>query len=99
RRIRRRWRGSNGLVCAPAIRCRSDGFSPCGRRIAMAEILPSRPLAPFGVELMCDLAAPFSPAQEDRFRDLFNTHGLILARGQSLSMARQREICGLLGPI
>ena len=66
---------------------------------AMADTLPFRTLSPFGVELSCDLAAPLSEPQQDHFRDLFNRHSLILARGQSLSMQRQREICGLLGPI
>ena len=62
-------------------------------------MLSYRQLSPFGVELDRDLAEPLSPAQADQFRKLFNTHGLILARGQALSMARQREVCGLLGPI
>jgi taurine dioxygenase len=61
--------------------------------------LPFRPLQPFGVELLRDLSEPLSPVEEDHFRALFNRHALILARGQSLSMQRQRAICGLLGPI
>lgn len=62
-------------------------------------MLAYRELAPFGIELDCDLSELLTPAQQDHFRVLFNTHSLILARGQSLSMARQREICALLGPI
>lgn len=65
----------------------------------MADSLPFRTLSPFGIELTCDLAAPLSPAQQGHFRELFNRHSLILARGQVLSMERQRELCGLLGPI
>ena len=65
----------------------------------MANSLAFRMLSPFGVELTCDLSAPLTCAQQDRFRELFNRHSLILARGQALSMERQREICGLLGPI
>ena len=65
----------------------------------MADTLPFRILSPFGVELACDLAEPLTPAKQDHFRALFNSHSLILARGQTLSMDRQREICGLLGPI
>jgi taurine dioxygenase len=61
--------------------------------------LPVRPLSPIGVEVLRDLSLPLSAAEEDHFRELFNTHALILARGQSLTMARQREVCGLLGPI
>ena len=34
-----------------------------------------------------------------RFRALFNRHGLLLARGQTLDMERQRALCALLGPI
>ncbi len=61
--------------------------------------LPFRPLSPFGVEVLRDLSEPFTSAESGHFRDLFNDHGLILARGQSLTMERQHEICGLLGPI
>ncbi len=62
-------------------------------------MLEYRQLAPFGVELLRDLSQPFTPEEEAQFRGLFNQHGLILARGQALSMERQREVCGLLGPI
>ena len=61
--------------------------------------LPFQPLQPFGVELLRDLSEPLSPIEKAHFRNLFNTHALILARNQSLTMQRQREICGLLGPI
>lgn len=62
-------------------------------------MLEYRQLQPFGVELLRDLSQPFTPEEETQFRDLFNRHALILARGQALSMERQREVCGLLGPI
>lgn len=62
-------------------------------------MLEYRQLAPFGVELLRDLSQPFTAQEEAQFRDLFNHHALILARGQALSMERQREVCGLLGPI
>jgi taurine dioxygenase len=58
-----------------------------------------RPLAPFGVEIDHDLSAPLSAAQERQFVDLLWAHGLILARGQALSMARQQQLCALAGPI
>jgi taurine dioxygenase len=58
-----------------------------------------RRLAPFGVEIEADLAQPLAPAEQDELRALFNRHGLLLARGQALSMDRQRALCGLLGPI
>jgi len=56
-------------------------------------------LKPFGVEIDRDLAEPFSATEAEAFKVLFSEHGLILARGQSLTMERQREICALLGPI
>lgn len=65
----------------------------------MAVTLPVRKLAPFGVEIECDLSQPFAPSEAFHFQQLFREYGLILARGQMLSMERQREICGLLGPI
>lgn len=58
-----------------------------------------RALAPFGAEIAADLAAPLTPAQERVFARLLWQHGFVLARGQKLSMARQQEICGLVGPI
>lgn len=61
--------------------------------------LETRPLAPFGVEVLHDLAAPLSEAESAHLVSLLWEHGLVLARGQSLSMERQRELCGLAGPI
>jgi taurine dioxygenase len=58
-----------------------------------------RELEPFGAEVERDLSQPLSPVEAEQFRRLFNEHGLLLARGQSLSMERQRELCALLGPI
>jgi taurine dioxygenase len=58
-----------------------------------------RPVTPFGAEIALDLAAPLSAAQERQFTSLLWQNGFILARGQNLSMARQREICALAGPI
>lgn len=65
----------------------------------MAVTLPFRPLEPFGVEVTRDLSEPFGPSEAYHFVELFRSYGFILARGQSLSMERQREICGLLGPV
>lgn len=63
------------------------------------EALATRPLTPFGVEVLHDLSAPLSETQSAHFVSLLWEHGLILARGQSLSMERQRELCGLAGPV
>lgn len=65
----------------------------------MSETLAWRRLEPFGVEIERDLAQPLAPAEAEQLRSLFNQHGLLLARGQSLSMERQQELCALLGPI
>lgn len=57
-------------------------------------------MQPFGVELLSvDLSGPLTAEESAQLRDLFNAHGLILARGQALSMERQQELCALLGPI
>ena len=61
--------------------------------------LAIRPLSPFGVEICADLARPLSAGQQDQLRDLFVRHGLVLARGQRLSMARQQELCAMIGPV
>jgi taurine dioxygenase len=58
-----------------------------------------RNLSPFGAEIDLDLSSPLSGPQAEKFVSLLWQHGFILARGQTLSMARQREICGLAGPI
>lgn len=65
----------------------------------MGVTLRHRRLEPFGVEIEHDLSAPLAPSEAYHFVELFRRHGLVLARGQSLSMARQRELCGLIGPI
>jgi taurine dioxygenase len=61
--------------------------------------LDYRLLVPFGVEIDRDFAEPLAPGEAAEFRKLFNAHGLILARGQLLTMAQQRALCGHLGPI
>ena len=65
----------------------------------MGVTLPFRELAPFGVEIDRDLAEPLAPSEAYHLQQLFNQHGLVLARGQSLTMEQQRELCAALGPI
>lgn len=65
----------------------------------MPVTLPFRRLEPFGVEVDFDLSQPLGPSLAYHFRELWREHGLVLARRQSLTMARQRELCELLGPI
>ena len=52
-----------------------------------------RALAPFGVEIDCDLSAPHTPARTARLAALLADHGYVLARGhlgQSHPAARPR---------
>lgn len=65
----------------------------------MGVTLRFRRLEPFGVEVLHDLARPLAPSEAFHFAELVRTHALVLARGQDLTMERQREICALLGPI
>jgi taurine dioxygenase len=65
----------------------------------MAVTLPFRRLEPFGVEIDFDLSQPMAPSLAYHFRELWREHGLVVARGQSLTMERQRELCAMLGPI
>ena len=65
----------------------------------MAVTLRWQPLQPFGAEVDRDFNEPFGPSEAWHLRQLFDTHGLILARGQNLSIHRHREVCAMLGPI
>lgn len=65
----------------------------------MSQTISWRALEPFGAEVFLDLSAPLSSEIEAELVSLLHDRGLILARGQSLSMARQQEICALFGPI
>ena len=65
----------------------------------MTDALPWRALEPFGAEVFADLSAPLSAKAEKQLVALMQDRSLILARRQSLSMERQREICALFGPI
>ena len=65
----------------------------------MSQTLSWNALEPFGAEVFADLSAPLSAEAEAELVGLLHDRGLILARGQSLTMARQQEICALFGPI
>lgn len=60
-----------------------------------------RRLQPFGAEIDHDhdLAPPLGAERAVALVGLLWRHGLVLARGQSLGMERQRELCALAGPI
>lgn len=65
----------------------------------MAQAIVWRPLEPLGAEIDLDLSLPLAPEQETGLVALLRDRSLILARGQSLAMERQQEICALFGPI
>jgi taurine dioxygenase len=64
-----------------------------------SDALAWHPLPLFGVEIDHDLSVPLSDAQGAQFVRLLWQFSLVLARGQQLSMQRQRELCALAGPI
>lgn len=66
---------------------------------AVSGALTWRQLPLFGVEIQHDLSCPLTDEQGKELVRLLWEHSLILARGQRLSMERQREICALAGPI
>jgi taurine dioxygenase len=58
-----------------------------------------RPLAPFGVEIDCDLSQPLTPERTARLAELLAQGGYLLARGQALTMAQQTALMEPIGPI
>jgi taurine dioxygenase len=58
-----------------------------------------RALAPFGIEIDCDLSAPHTPARTARLASLIAKGGYVLARGQALSMEQQTALMTPIGPI
>ena len=65
----------------------------------MHDTIATRPIAPFGIELFVDLRREMSPAEQAEFRRLFETHDLLLVRGNVLTMDEQLRVCELLGPV
>jgi taurine dioxygenase len=65
----------------------------------MASPLPHRMLVPFGVEI--DAALVRDPAEPVRrgLKELLDAQGLVLIRGLSLTMAEQKALCALFGPV
>lgn len=59
------------------------------------------PGAPFGIEVEADLsrAAAFSAEERAALRRLYRRDGLLLFRGQDLSMDRQLDACEVFGPV
>ena len=65
----------------------------------MTDIFATRPIVPFGMEVFVDLRRELTPAEQDEFRRLFETHDLLLVRGEVLTMDEQLRVCELLGPV
>jgi len=65
----------------------------------MGVTLPYRRLAPFGVEIDADLSRPLAPSEAYHLQSLLRDHALIVAHGQSLTMAQQRALCAHFGPL
>lgn len=57
------------------------------------------PLAGFGAEVDCDLSQPLTSQQKKALRDLFFEHQMLIFRGQSLTLERQCEVMGCVGPV
>ncbi|RYD93746.1 MAG: TauD/TfdA family dioxygenase [Sphingomonadales bacterium] len=59
----------------------------------------TRPLAPFGIELVGELSAPLSAEEVAFLRAIVEDHAVLVARGQRLTIERHREIMALFGPV
>jgi taurine dioxygenase len=55
--------------------------------------------APFGLEAQVDLASPLSLEDRDALRLAYQRDGLLLIRGQTLSLEQQLEVCSIFGPV
>lgn len=58
-----------------------------------------RTMAPFGIEVELDLAAPLDEAGQQQLRDLLFQHNLVLLRGQKISIERQIEVMDWFAPV
>lgn len=65
----------------------------------VSSVLAWRRLPRLGVEIDHDQSQPLTVEQGDQLVRLLWEHGLVLARGQRLTMERQRELCALAGPV
>jgi taurine dioxygenase len=65
----------------------------------MGRNLTHRTLEPFGSKVEGDLSAPLSEPDETLLKSLMRRDGLVVARGQRLSLQRQMEILSLFGPV
>ena len=65
------------------------------------KVLEARPIpgAPFGWEVDIDLTGPLDEAQKQALREVWRRDGLILFRGQDLTMDQQLDACEIFGPV
>ena len=66
-----------------------------------ASVFPAAPIAgaPFGIEVQVDLSANFTPVEKESLRQLYLRDGMIVFRGQKLTMEQQLEACSIFGPV
>lgn len=65
----------------------------------MGDVITTRPLEPFGIELVLDLRNELTPAEQEELRRLYEVHDLVLVRGEVMTMDEQMRLCELLGPV
>jgi taurine dioxygenase len=65
----------------------------------MTDIIPHRPLAPFGVELEFDFSQPLSKTYAGELIRLFRRHKVLIARNQQLDEAAHKKVMSYLGPV
>ena len=65
----------------------------------MAELIPCKPLQPFGAELTIDLGKPLTKVQAGELIRLYRQHKVLLVRNQNLDEAAQKRVMGYLGPV
>ena len=65
----------------------------------MSNLIPFRPLSPFGAELSVDLSVPLNKAQAGELIRLFREYKVLLARNQNLDEAAQKQVMSYLGPV
>jgi len=66
-----------------------------------SRLFDARPIAgaPFGLEVTADLSGSFSEAEKEALRQLFQRDGLLLFRGQDMTMDQQLDASEIFGPV
>jgi len=58
-----------------------------------------RPQQPFGAVVQHDFREPLTADEQTAFRALMYQHGLLIMRGQSLSLEQQQAVAAYIGPV